>query len=55
MQERYCKCGNQVIVQYSNKKSDDWFTRFWIMGATFGKTVRVCPHCGSPLDIDSLK
>ncbi|WP_035075140.1 hypothetical protein [Maridesulfovibrio zosterae] len=55
MQERFCKCGNRVMVQYQNKKSTDWFTRFWVMGSTFGKTIRICPECGCPLDINSLK
>ena len=55
MQERFCKCGNRVIVQYHSKKDEAWFTRFWVMGSTFGKTIRVCPVCGSPLDINSLK
>ncbi|NDV22892.1 hypothetical protein [Desulfovibrio sp. JC022] len=54
MQERFCKCGNRVMVQYHSKKDEAWFTRFWVMGNTFGKTIRVCPDCGSPLDINRL-
>ncbi|WP_432735073.1 hypothetical protein [Maridesulfovibrio sp. FT414] len=55
MQERFCRCGNRVMVQYHNKKTESWFTRFWVMGSTYGKTIRTCPECGSPLDINSLK
>ncbi|WP_320172353.1 hypothetical protein [Maridesulfovibrio sp.] len=55
MQERFCKCGNRVLVQYHHKRPENWFTRFWVMGSTYGKTIRTCPVCGSPLDINSLK
>lgn len=54
MQERYCKCGNRVIVQYCNRRSDNWMIRYWQMGNNYGKTIRICPHCGRRIDIDSL-
>ncbi len=53
MQERFCSCGNKVMVHYGVVKTS-WKPVFSVADGQ-ASFIRVCPCCGKPLDIDSLR
>ncbi|MGE4552823.1 MAG: hypothetical protein AB7D57_06905 [Desulfovibrionaceae bacterium] len=55
MQERYCSCGGKVLVEYGHGTRRNVVVRYWSFCRAGGVTVRVCPHCGRPLDIHGLR
>lgn len=55
MQERYCTCGSKVFVDYGPGRNLGSGVRFWSFCRQGGVTVRVCPHCGKVLSINSLR
>lgn len=53
MQKRYCSCGQELFVHYMTKAG--WTPKYWcILSLKQGETVKMCPHCGAPLDINAL-
>ena len=57
MQQRYCTCGQRVLVRYSNRFGS-WNPQF-IVGHESSKrvnaTAHTCPNCGAPLNIHQLR
>ncbi len=53
MQERYCQCGQAIMVHFS-LRSSGWSINFWNMINHYGHIVRHCPACGRLLRIDDL-
>lgn len=53
MQRRTCDCGRDIWVQY---RIQGGLCRpvFWSVTRQAGRTIHVCPSCGSFLHIDAL-
>jgi endogenous inhibitor of DNA gyrase (YacG/DUF329 family) len=55
MQKRYCTCGTPLVVAYRPFKRAQFKTQFLALNSAGILSVRVCPGCGKPIDIDSLR
>ncbi|MCC8194757.1 MAG: hypothetical protein LIP28_08955 [Deltaproteobacteria bacterium] len=53
MQQRFCSCGASIWVRYffANKH---WLA-FFYRGDSGDTSTSVCPCCGKPLNIESLR
>ena len=54
MQERYCDCGKSVLVDFT-PKNHDWLATFWEHYSNSGRKTQICPGCGRPLHIHTLR
>lgn len=55
MQERFCTCGKMVMVRYNHNVKTASKPQIIITEQKMASVVRVCPNCGSPLDINTLR
>ncbi len=53
MQRRTCECGRDIWVQYK-MQAGGCRPVFWSVTRHAGRTIHVCPSCGSFLHIDAL-
>jgi len=53
MQRRTCECGRDIWVQY-RMQGAVCRPVFWSVTRHAGRTIHVCPSCGSFLHIDAL-
>ncbi|WP_202593854.1 hypothetical protein [Desulfohalovibrio reitneri] len=54
MQRRRCTCGRDIWVQYRLNGNRGVRPVFWSVSLHSGRTLHVCPSCGSMLHIDAL-
>lgn len=54
MQERYCKCGHRLMVQYTLDGFLPWEAVILKENGEHSP-VKVCPHCGAYLSIHFLR
>jgi hypothetical protein len=57
MQQRFCLCGQPVLVRYSNRFGS-WNTQFLVgQGRVKGEktSANACPNCGAALNINRLR
>jgi len=55
MQERFCTCGKMVLVRYGSNVKSARNPIFMIADKKIVSAVRLCPCCGMPLDINTLR
>lgn len=54
MQKRYCTCGHSLWVFFITRQQH-WKSVFFNGTCFAGIRVETCPHCGAPLDINSMR
>ncbi|WP_187170411.1 hypothetical protein [Salidesulfovibrio onnuriiensis] len=55
MQERFCTCGKMVLVQYGTNDRMSRNPVFLTADKKIVAAIRLCPGCGMPLDINTLR
>lgn len=55
MQKRFCTCGRMVLVQYGTNISKAHRPVFMTAHRKIVSAIQVCPGCGMPLDINTLR
>ena len=53
MQERFCRCGQKIVVQFATQ-GGRWRVLFWCIASLTGERIQRCPTCSSALSIDEL-